>query len=75
MAFQLNSDPGIAQTPKFRQGSTLMKRKKPDILIALAFMLGLGVTLSSLSQGDDDARKSGYNAKASGVMVNSNTSY
>lgn len=53
-----------------------MKRKKPDILIALAFMLGLGVTLSSLSQGDDDdARKSGYNAKASGVMVNSKTSY
>lgn len=52
-----------------------MKRRKPDILIALAFMLGLGVTLSSLSQGDDDARKSGYNAKASGVMVDSNTSY
>ncbi len=53
----------------------LMKRRKPDILIALAFMLGLGVTLSSLSQGDDNARKADYNAKASGVMVNSNTAY
>ncbi|WP_157954356.1 hypothetical protein [Saccharospirillum mangrovi] len=52
-----------------------MKRRKPDILIALAFMLGLGVTLSTLSQGDDDARKTGYNAKASGVMINSSTSY
>lgn len=47
-----------------------MKRRKPDILLALVIMLGLGITLSSLTQGKDKTRENSHNAKASGVMIN-----
>lgn len=49
-----------------------MKRSKPDILVTLALILGVGITLSGMTKGD--SRERGYidhNAKASGVMLGS----
>lgn len=50
-----------------------MKHRKPDILLVLAIVLGLGITLSSLTQGEDEARQGERNAKASSVLVNTSS--
>lgn len=53
-----------------------MKRRKPDILILLALILGLGVTLSGMTQGENrDRNVIDHNAKASGIMLGSDLSY
>jgi hypothetical protein len=48
-----------------------MKRSKPDILVTLALLLGLGVALSSMSKGDNRERIINVNAKASGILLGS----
>ena len=45
-----------------------MKRSKPDILVMLALILGLGLTLSGMSKGDDRDRITDVNARASGIL-------
>jgi hypothetical protein len=52
-----------------------MKRSKPDILIMLALILGLGVTLSTMTQGESQERVSQSNPKASGIMLGSDPRY
>jgi hypothetical protein len=46
-----------------------MKRSKPDILVMLALILGLGLTLSGMSKGDDRDRITDVNARASGILL------
>lgn len=46
-----------------------MKRSKPDILVTLALILGLGLTLSGMSKGDNRERIHDVNAKASGILL------
>ncbi len=46
-----------------------MKRSKPDILVMLALILGLGLTLSGMSKGDNRERINDVNAKASGILL------
>lgn len=46
-----------------------MKRSKPDILVMLVLILGLGLTLSGMSKGDDRERVVDVNAKASGILL------
>jgi len=48
-----------------------MKRSKPDILVTLALILGLGMILSGMTQGEDRERLSSQNAKASGILLGS----
>lgn len=49
-----------------------MKRSKPDILVLLALILGLGVTVSGMTKGDSQERNViVQNAKASGIMLGS----
>ena len=52
-----------------------MKRHKPDILIMLALILGLGVTLSTMTQGESRERVNSVNPKASGIMLGSDPRY
>lgn len=47
----------------------IMKRSKPDILVMLALILGLGVTLSGMSKGENRERIIDVNAKASGILL------
>ena len=46
-----------------------MKRRKPDILIILALVLGLGISLSSMTQGSHQERVSAQQLKASGILM------
>jgi hypothetical protein len=47
----------------------IKKRSKPDLIVMLALILGLGLTLSGMSQSNDRQHLSQAEMQASGVMV------
>jgi hypothetical protein len=47
----------------------IKKRSKPDIIVLLVLMLGLGVTLSSMSQSDQRKPLSHAEIQASGIII------
>lgn len=47
----------------------IKKRSKPDIIVMLALMLGLGVTLSGMSQSESRQPLSQAEMQASGILV------
>lgn len=55
--------------PQLLKKKATMKRSKPDILVMLVLILGLGLTLSGMSKGDDRERVVDVNAKASGILL------
>lgn len=47
----------------------IKKRNKPDLIVLLVLILGLGVTLSSMSQSDSRSPLSQSDMKAAGIIV------
>ncbi|MBU2864327.1 hypothetical protein QWZ13_00990 [Reinekea marina] len=47
----------------------IKKRSKPDIIVLLVLMLGLGVTVSSMSNSDQRRPLSQAEIQASGIII------
>jgi hypothetical protein len=47
----------------------IKKRSKPDIIVMLVLLLGLGVTLSGMSQSDNRQPLSQAEMQASGIII------
>ena len=47
----------------------IQKRSKPDIIVLLVLMLGLGITLSSMSKSDQRQPMSQAEIQASGIVI------
>ncbi|MFQ3261672.1 hypothetical protein [Reinekea sp.] len=50
----------------------IQKRSKPDIIVLLVLMLGLGVTMSSVSNSDQRKPLSQAQIQASGIIISNN---
>jgi len=50
----------------------IQKRSKPDIIVLLVLVLGLGITLSSMSNSDQRKPLSHAEIQASGIIIGNN---